>query len=289
MLTDHRSGTLPSKATSNLTVGFGLVQIPIALYSGTDDGAKVRRSQFTDTGDPVGNRPYNKATGEDYTGPIVKKVQLDAVTAVELTDEEVEAVTGGPVAGMATIETFIPLSEIGSTYVATSVNQVRPQRLTKAGKHFPNPGAERSFMLLCAAMAEAGVAGLVKIALRGPSRYAALTPDGQLLMLAFAQEVRADLPLPEVELLDAELALARQLIEGVGTSTPVLNDDAGVKLNEYVAAKAAGGETAKVEAFVAATEPETDLMALLASAVAAAAPKAEAPAKAKRTTKTKAA
>lgn len=268
MLTDHRSGKAPSRSNANITVGFGLVSIPLALYSGTDDGAKIKRSQFTTDGHPVGNRNYDKATGENYDGEIVKKVLLDPDTAIDLTDEEMQAVTGGPQSGLCEITTFIPLEAIGTTYVVTAFNQVRPARITRGRQHFDNPAAAKAFVLLCAAMAESKVAGLLKLALRGPARYAALTPDGHLLTLAFADEVRSDLALPEVELSAGEQAMAKQLVGILGVDTPVLSDDAGVKLHEYVAAKAAGGETAKVEEYQPEVA-ETSLEALLAMSVAA--------------------
>lgn len=277
MSNDHRSGTVPTRGTG-LTVGFGIVQIPLTIYAGTDAGAKVKRNMFTTDGNPIGNMRYDKATGEPYEGEVVKKVTIDATTVVDLTDEEVAAVTGGIVADTGTIETFVPLSALGSTYIVTAVNQVRPQLLQKAGRKFPNPGAERSFVLLCEAMAEAGVAGLVKVAMRGPARYFALTPDGRLLALAFAEEVRADLPMPDVELTDDERAMAQQLIAAVGTDTPVLADEAGVKLMAYVEAKAAGGDTiTTVEAPPVAES--SSLADALAASLAAMAPKAK-PAKA---------
>lgn len=270
MPTDHRSGTVPSRTTANITVGFGLVSIPLAMYAGTDDGVKIKRSQFTTTGHPVGNRNYDKATGEDYTGDIVKKVVLDDDRTIELTDEEMEAVVGGPIPGMTEITTFVPLAELGTTYVVTAVNQVRPQLLVHGKSKVENPAAAKAFVLLCTAMRQAGVAGLMRLALRGTARYAALTPDGRLLSLAFAEEVRQELPMPEVELSDREQAMAGQLVDILGVSTPVLADDAGIKLRAYVEAKAAGGETAGLHAVPDPVVEDTSLEALLAMAVAAA-------------------
>jgi len=80
-------------APARVTCSSRSVTLPLAVCAGVESASPVKRSQFTDDGHPVGNMNYDKATGP-YTGPVAKKVQVAPDRWVELTDDEIEAVTG---------------------------------------------------------------------------------------------------------------------------------------------------------------------------------------------------
>jgi DNA end-binding protein Ku len=268
----HHAGTTPSRATASLTLGWGLVSIPVSLYAVTE-GAKaaVERHEYTLDGHPVGRQPYDKETGEPVAADQIVKMATSGTGAlVELTDEELAALTAGP-RGTADIETFVPLSALADgTYVTEGYNQVRPARTKTGSRRSENPAAAKAFALLLEAMAANRVAALVKVTLRGPARYAAVLPDGRLALLAWARQVRPARALPEAELGEAEVQMGRRLVEAVGISTPVLEDTAGEALARYVDEKAAGSATPPAPAEEAA--PVIDLTAALQASLAAASP-----------------
>ena len=266
----HHAGTIPSRATANLTLGWGLVSIPLSLYAATEE-VKAERHEYTLDGHPVGRQRYDKETGRPVAADQVVKMATSGTGAlVELTDDELAALTAGP-RGTADIETFVPLSALADgTYVIEGYNQVRPARTKTGSRRSENPAAAKAFALLLEAMAANRVAALIKVTLRGPARYAAVLPDGRLALLAWARQVRPALPLPEVELGEAEVKMGRQLVEAVGVSTPVLEDTAGEALARYVDEKAAGSTPPPAPAEEAA--PVVDLTAALQASLAAASP-----------------
>lgn len=258
----HHAGPAPVKSTNSLMLSWGLVTMPLSIYAGLDDGSTVKRSEFTPDGHPVGRKAYDKLTGEDFTGEAVKQVKVADNTWVELTDEEVELVTGGTVKGVAEVEKFVPLDAIGREYIVSDVKQIRPTDKV--------PGAAKPFVLLCETMAEANVAALVKVTLRSVARYGVITPDGYLLLLHYADQVRPAREMPTAEISDAERALAKQLLDNVGIETKVLVNETGEKLTAYVHNKVTTGEIAVATDAPSVAKVDDSLEALLAAAVSAA-------------------
>jgi non-homologous end joining protein Ku len=228
----------------NLTVSLGLLNIPVKYHQAKqDDAVGIKRSQFTADGHPVGSMPYDKQTGATVEKDgIIKKAQVDDVW-VEVTDEEIETYTSNPdlMAGVASIETFVPVESIGREYVVADTYYVRPAPIGSGRSAKQNPAAEKAFALLVATMETKGVAALFRIPTsRSVAKWAALLPDGRMVTLRYASEVRVAPALPEPSHSVAEAALAAQLIDSLGVSTPVLEDEATPQLRTYLEAKAAG-------------------------------------------------
>ena len=267
----HHGGLPPTRATASVTLAWGLVNIPLSVFSGTEGAtAAVARHEYTADGAPVGRRPCDKETGRALSSDeVVKKAAATDGTLVELTDDEVAAITSGP-RGTAEIEAFVPLASLADgTYVVEGWSQARAAKLKTRGRSQDNPAACKAFELLRRTMAAEGVAALVKVAFRSAARYAAVLPDGRLALLAWARQVRPALAFPDVDVSDAELEMARRLLDTVGVSTPVLMDTAGEELQRYVDEKAAGGVEGPPETEEIA--PVLDLTAALAASLDAAA------------------
>jgi DNA end-binding protein Ku len=82
----------------------------------------------------------------------------------------------------------------------------------------PDKGGERAYRLLVAALEATGRAAMGQYSARGTQYLVLIRPMGDILVmeqLHYQGEIRsaADVPRPEVPVKDAELALARQLIE----------------------------------------------------------------------------
>lgn len=287
----------PSRSCGSLTLGFGLLSIPVKVYAGTEDRG-IKRSEFckvavesaavdgiktiTESYEKVGRLMY-------YTDPttsdpvviaysdIVKRYEAPDGTLIELSDAEIAAAVGR-LNGEAQILSFQPLAFLNDgTYLIESLYQVRP---AKRGSS-PDPVAQRAFSLLMQSMERVGRFGLVQYVMNGKIRYAALTSDGVMLGLRYTGEIRQDLPLAQVEVTEPELAAAAFLIDSITTNEPTaLVDVATDKVNEYAAKKAALDESGRViagkavetlpDASASAPTAFTELMEKLAASVAAA-------------------
>ena len=105
------------------------------------------------------------------------------------TDEEGAECTSPK--GLAEIQAFVPLKDLGK-YLTEGLLQVRPRKV----KGKVDVAAERAFALLLAAMKSRKVAALVKVAMRGPARFALLTPEGNLLLILTADAVASAVDSP---------------------------------------------------------------------------------------------
>lgn len=262
----HAAAKAPASGGS-YTLTWGLISIPVKLATGTERGTPVPRKQFTPDGHEVGSRDYDKQTGENYEGPILKKVLASTGAYVELTDAEMEVAIGEAVPpGMMPIVTFVPLETIMKEYIVEKQDQVRPATRKVGKDRLPDPAADKAFGLLLAAMTERNVAALVTIPRRQAACYGAILPDGRFLYLLFADQVRQEQPMAEPTHSEAELALGLQLIDSVGVDTPVLADVATAKVWQYIEAKAVGVEV-EYAAAPEAPAPTIDLAAALAASL----------------------
>lgn len=272
-----------------MTISWGLVSIPVKLMNPLQEIKTVpARSMFTPAGNPVRQKMIDAVTEEEIDrSETTKKTEWGDGVWVELTDEEIsEAISGGPDRGIATMVTTVPLDMIGVQYkpaADATPEMIRPALRTVGKSKVADPAAEKALALLLAVLADEGKAAIVQFTggARG-SRYAAIMPDGTWQKLAFAAEVRAELPLPQVELSDQELAMGRQLLATLTDEPPVLVDEGFAKVQALLDAKAEGKappkQTAQVE-----SAPVIDLMAALSASLEAAggtpAPAKKAPAK----------
>lgn len=259
----------PTRSCGSLNIAFGLANVPVKVYSSTED-SKITRNRFVKDAEgvyhEVGNKNYNKATGEDVAFPdIVLRYTTDDGTKVELSDDEIAAAVGAE-NETATVETFLPLSLLGE-YVTESLLQVQPGVFGNAKK--PSVATIKALTLLLDTLEKEGVFALVSYALRGKPRYGALTSDGVLRVLFFEEEVREVRERPTADYSDAEADMARALVQAMTSDTYVpVEDVAAAKVRTYAEAKAAGVEKPTAEAKVASDS--VDLMAALSASIEAA-------------------
>lgn len=280
----YATGKPPVKSSTAVTLSFGFVHIPCSLYSTIEEPATpIRRHTYTKAGNAAGKRDYDKETGENVEADqIIKKAEATDGTLVEVTDDEIieayerSGVTSGE------ILTFVPLSALtDGTYIAEGFHQLRPAKIKKKGTKstmVPSPAANKAFATLMAGMESRGVFALIKLVQKVTSvpRYAAVLPDGRLLVLCFASQIRQPRPMPTELPSEAEVQMVGALIDTIGIETPVLLSEEGEGLRAYVDAKAAGSLEKASDDVEAEPEPESDLMAMLAASLGVA-PAAAAP------------
>lgn len=244
------------------SIAFGLVSIPVRVYSAVHEHRVRFHLRHRPDGGSVGYQKVCKLEGEPVPdGEIVKVYEHEDGEYVELTEEDFAAVRAE---GTRTIdlEDFVPYDEIDPSFFARSY-LVGPQE-----------GAERPYTLLVRAMEDAGVAAIGKFVLRSRQYLGCLRVRTGVLTLEqlyFADEIDPPaeaLPgeLPEVS--KRELELARSLIDGgSGAWEPDRYKDTYHEALCAVIRRKLGGE----EVHAAAPEPQPeetpDLLAALRASV----------------------
>lgn len=263
----------PTRSSGSMTVGWGIISLPLSLYSGTEEGG-IRRQEFVavQEGDEtvyhkVGRQSVDKQTGQEVAyQDVVKMYETSSGAFIPLSDQEIETVISPDRQGK--VVAFLPLAHLAvGTYLPDAMYQARPSKGSGRDRR-PDPRAEQAFALLMAAMEAEKVFGLIEMVLRGKPRYAALCPDGRLLILHFDDEVRSDLAMPEAQFSKQELTMGRRFVKQLmRDEAPVLTDTASAKVRDYAEAKAAGTATAPV---MVETIPSAmpDLMAALEASLA---------------------
>src|SRR5262247_271694 len=104
----------PQRATNSFTLSWGMVSIPVSLYTGTEE-TRVSRKEFIDVDGTliaVGRSPIRKDNGEVVESDLVGRyAEAASGELVPLNDDEIAACTAPK--GFGTIETFIPAIHVG--------------------------------------------------------------------------------------------------------------------------------------------------------------------------------
>lgn len=195
------------------SVSFGLVNVPVRLFSATQDH-KVDFHQFEKgTSNRVRNQRVNEKTGDevDYKD-IVKGAEVSDGDYVMLTQEELESVEPGK-SRTIDISDFVEAAEIDPIYYNKSYY------LAPA-----DDSAKKAYALLVKAMEKSERIGVATFVMRGKQHLAAIRPSGRVLVLEtmhFADEVRdpADLDnVPQqVKVAPKDLNMAVSLVESLTT------------------------------------------------------------------------
>jgi DNA end-binding protein Ku len=205
---------MPARSIGNATISFGLVSVPVNLYSTAESKASV---SFNMLHKKCGSRlkqqyicpkDNNEVVSRDDT---VKGYEFAKDQYVVLTAEELKALEE-KATGMIDVLEFVPLAKVDREY------------LEKVYYLGPDKGGDRAYRLLAAALKDTGRAALGQYAARGQQHLVLLRPlNGVLVMeqLHYADEVRptTEVTIPEGEVKPAELALAKQLIEQTANDT----------------------------------------------------------------------
>jgi DNA end-binding protein Ku len=250
-------------------ISFGLVNVPIKLYSAVSKKT-VRFHQLNgETGNRIQQKRVDPETGEEVTYEnIVKGYELSRDRYVIINPDELEALDPEKSRSID-IEDFVDLADIDPVYYD------HPYYLV------PDKGAAKAYGLLLGAMQEAGKVAIARVVLRSKEQLVAIRPhkDGNLLMMEtmiFADEVvpTDDLDgLPDAKDLkasDRELKMAEQLIESLASEFDPTRyqDEYREKVLELIEAKAQGEEIA-VQPEAPKAERVPDLMAALEASLAA--------------------
>jgi DNA end-binding protein Ku len=188
-------------------IGFGLVNIPVKLYSATESSSLDLDMLDKNDHSNIKFKRVNEKTGREVPwANIVKGYKLPNDEYVVLTDKDFEAAS---VKKTKTIEItdFVKESEIESMYYET------PYYLE------PDKSGARAYALLREALLKTGKVGIASFVMRNREALAILRANSKVIVLnriRFDQEIRdtADLDLPaKTAIKGAELKMAVSLID----------------------------------------------------------------------------
>lgn len=256
---------MSARPIASATVSFGLVSVPVKLYSTADNSQKVTFNWINPrTGSRVRQR-YWDATEEKLVerDELVKGYEFSREQYVLFTPDELKVLEAQS-SNAIDIAEFIPFEQVERMYLA------------KAYYLGPDRGGERAYRLLSAALRQTGRAALARYAARGKEYLVLVRPMGEGLVLEqlfYTQELRAfdEVPIGEGEVKDEELALAVQLIEQAATDSfepEKYEDEVSKKVMALIEKKIEGEEiTAAPEA--EAEDKIVDLMEALKASLGA--------------------
>ena len=243
-------------------VTFGLVDMPVGLYSATRDSSIDFQWLDRRTLDPVGYRRYNKRTGRELKmEDIVKGVRQRDGRYVVVTDAEVRAAFPKSTQTIE-IESFVKRSELPLVLLE------RPYYLQPAAK------AEHVYALLRETISGADVGGIARIVIHNKEHLAALVAVGNALVLEvlrWAADLRptSALTLPgaaAARLKAGELQMARRLVAQMTGPWQAqrYNEDFSRRMDTLIKRKLAAGKAKAVESLEAAptAEPPSNVIDL---------------------------
>ena len=258
------------RTTWNGSLSFGLVSIPVGLAPATKPAARASDVSFRmlhrDCGTPIKQKRYCPKHERDL-GPdeIVKGWEIAKGQFVLVEEEELEALAQYDDSRSIEITRFVDAAEVDPIFFDRTYFLVPAQA----------PAARRPYVLLLNAMTETGMTALGRFVQQGKEKFCLIRPKGDALALetlflsadVYSQAEIGD-AVGEVEVKDAELALARQVIASLAAEFDPgdLESEYRGNLRALLEAKAAGQELATPEP-VADETPVIDLMEALRRSV----------------------
>lgn len=262
--TDLERPDTTNRAIWKGSITFGLITIPIALYSATQDRDISFRLLSADDGSRIEYKRVSIETGEEVGwDEIVKGYEYEEGHFVTFSHEELDR---------------LPADSIHTIDVVQFVNEteIDPLGFEKAYYVAPEASATKAYELLIRALVRSGRVAVAKVTLREKESMCELRPVEGVLVLQtmhWPDEIRVpafsqleDRP----EISDAELKMAEQLIDQLsGPFDPTrFQDSYRATLEEAIQTKIEGGE---IELSPEAPEPAkvTDLLDALRASVEA--------------------
>lgn len=255
---------MPARAIGTSTIAFGLVSLPVKLYS---TGESSRRISFNMIHEKCGTRVRQQyiCPTEDVVVPreeITKGYEF-AKGQYVLFDAEELKVLESPKSDSIDIVTFVPAETVDRLY------------FNKAYYLGPDKGGARAYRLLSAALRETDRVAIAKHATRGKQYLVMIRPheEGLLLeQLYYDEEIKSfdEVPLEEGEVAEAELTLARQLIDQASSDEfdpSQFHDEVHERTLELIQQKVEGAEITAAPAEESKTQI-IDLMAALKASLA---------------------
>jgi DNA end-binding protein Ku len=237
---------MPARSIDTATISFGLVTIPVKIYSSNEPAEKLHfHMVHADCGERLKQHYACPKHGEVERSDIIKGFELSKGNIVELEQAELKALEAVASDDIALTE-FVPADAVDPLYIDASY-YLGPDR-----------GGQRAFQLFREALEQVELVGIASYAARGKQYVVMLRPyqDGLVMhQLRYADEVK---PWSEIEIgkvqkpTSAELGLATSLIDSLRHETfdpSQYSDEVKDRVRKLIAQKAKGGEIARLSMF----------------------------------------
>ncbi len=256
------------------TISFGLVSIPVKLFSATESSAAISFNLLHAKCGGRVKQQYICPREDNVVVPreeMVKGYEFAKDRYVTFTPEELKALEE-KASQQIEIAEFVPSEKIDPVYFD------KPYYLG------PEKGADRAYRLLAEAMRRSGKTALARYAARGKQYLVQIRPlpEGGLVMqnLMYADEIRpfSEVGVEPAEVKDQELALAQQIIDQISTDEfkpEKYKDDVRTRIQEQIQRKVDGQEIQVDEP----AKPQTQIIDLMEALKASLAAKGLGPAK----------
>jgi DNA end-binding protein Ku len=230
---------MSARALGTASISFGLVSIPVKLYTASNSSASISFNLL--------HRKCGSRLKQQYICPkeetivsrdeMVKGYEFNKDQYVQFTDEELKAFEEQATQTIDVVE-FVPIDKVDPVYYD------KPYYLG------PDKGGAKPYRLLATVMKETGRVALAKYAARGKGYLVMLRPSGDGLVmqqLLYADEVRpfSEVPLDTAEVKEGELKLARMLVEESSAEDlrpQAYEDEVRKRVQEALDRKVAGGK-----------------------------------------------
>jgi len=256
---------MAARSIASLTITFGLVAIPVKLYTATESSRAISFNLLHKTCGSRVKQQYICAK-EDVIVPrdeMAKGYEFAKDQYVMFTNEELKALEEAGT-GAADITEFMPISAVDPVY------------FDKAYYLAPDKGGAKPYSLFAKALRESKRCAIGRWAARGKQYIVLIRPleDGLIMQqLLYAGEVRSikELDIPHMEVKDAELKLAKQLIDQQTSDRfdpSQYTDEVRERIEAAVQKKVEGQEITLAEAPEAGGAQVIDLMEALRASLA---------------------
>ena len=236
---------MAARSLQSLTVTFGLVTIPVRLFTATDPKGRIRFNYLHKCGSRV-SQQY-RCIAEEKEVPrseLVKAYEFEKDRFVTFTKDELDALEEGST-GAIEITEFVAQETVDPVYYE------------RAYYLAPDKGGAKPYALLRQAMHASGRTAIGRWAARGKQHLVQLrvAEHGLVLQqLLYSDEVRGfeEIEIPSAKVNESELKLAAQLIDSItssaGFDVSKYTNDVEVRIEELIAQKVSGREVTAPEA-----------------------------------------
>ncbi|MEO5534344.1 MAG: Ku protein [Pseudolysinimonas sp.] len=225
------------------SLSFGLVNVPVKLYSATEDHDVSLHQVHDKDGGRIRYKRVCEIDGETVEYEHIAKAYVDGDQTVILTDQDIASLPLERSKDIDVVE-FVP------------TDQIDPIMLEKTYYLAPDSKSNKAYVLLRRTLEDTDRTAIVQFALRQRTRLAALrVRDGILVLqtLLWEDEVR-EARFPELDetprITPAELEMSRQLVESFASDfTPEkFTDEYQEQLKTLIEAKLEQGDALDTEA-----------------------------------------
>jgi len=230
---------MPPHSVGTGTISFGLVSIPIKLYTAASSESVSFNMLHGKCGNRIKQQTFCPVCNEKVErNELVRGYEFSKEQYVRLSEDELKSLEGES-SRVIDIAEFVPLPSVDPIY------------FEKSYYLGPDKGGERAYKLIRDAMLETELVGIASYAARGKQYIVCLRPfhEGLIMhQLRYAQEVKAwtEVPLPALpELKPAEIGLAKQIIQQIAHETfspDKYKDDVQERMMQLIQQKIEGQE-----------------------------------------------